>query len=195
MMRIALALLLFLATPLFAADVEVGIRHLGMFPMASSDVDVVSSRGFGATAEVFWTERLSTQFAGTFLNPAAFLDRHDLDLGTLGIDAYSASARWHFRPASRFSPFAGGGVALVTFGNLEDRFNDDLEIELEHTTAFLVEGGLRYRFRPRIILDAAVSYMPLETEPSFVRNDAGYTLPEKLALDPLTISVGASWRF
>jgi outer membrane protein W len=201
-MRPAFAILMVLAAalPCAAADLELGIRHLAMTPMASGsfdggEVEIVSSRGFGATAEVFWTPRVSTQFAATFVNPATFLNPADVDLGTFGIDTYALTARYHFCPQARFSPFAGGGGALVVFGDLEDRFGDDLEMTFDRQTAFLVEGGLRYRVRPSIILDVAVSYMPLDATPNFVRNDTTLVLPATVAVDPLTLSVGASWRF
>src|SRR6185436_5354573 len=77
MRRVTFLLLLSLAIPLHAADLELGIRHLSMTAMGDSAFDggkleIVTSRGFGATAEVFWTPRVSTQLAATFLNPAAF---------------------------------------------------------------------------------------------------------------------------
>ncbi|HYH09298.1 MAG TPA: OmpW family outer membrane protein [Thermoanaerobaculia bacterium] len=195
MTRIALILLL-LATPLRGAEIEAGIRHVGMWPTASSDVNVVSSRGFAATGEVFWSEHVSAQFAATFLNPAAFVGPNDVvDLGTLGIDAYSASARWHFAPARRFSPFAGAGVALVMLGNLEDRFGDDLEITFDHETTFLAQAGVRYRLFENVVVDAAVSYMPLEAQATFVKNNNSIVFPETLNLNPLTVSVGAAYRF
>lgn len=193
MSRVFVVALALLAFPLHAADYEAGIRHLGQLPMADGEIEVVSSRGFAVMGDVFWRENLSTQFVATFLNPAAHLD--GLDLGTLGMEIFSASARWHIAPHRRFAPFAGGGVALATFGNLEDRFDDDIEIEFENETAFFAEAGVRYRFYDNLYLDAAVSYMPLELTAKHVRNTNGVTLPATVALDPLTVSVGASWRF
>jgi hypothetical protein len=204
-MRILLtALLCVFSLPLLAADLELGIRHLGTAMRGESafdggKLDIAASRGFAATAEVFWSERVSTQVAATFINPETILfpaaqPPSDVDLNTLGVDTYSASARWHVAPRSRWCPFAGAGVALVTFGNLEQRFGDDIEMNFDAETAFFAETGLRFRFRPSVILDAAVSYMPLEVEPSSVRNTTTVVLPSRLSLDPLTVSVGAAWR-
>lgn len=199
-MRAVLLLALLAAIPLRAADLELGIRHVGHWPMgdatfAGGEVEIVTSRGFAATAEVFWTPRISTQLAGTFVNPAAFLHPSNVDLGTFGMDTYSLSARYHFTPATRFSPFAGGGAAMVIFGDLEDRFGDDLEMTFDRETTFLVEGGLRYRVFPSVIIDAAVSYMPLEATRNQVRNETPLALPSTVRVDPLTLSVGAAWRF
>jgi outer membrane protein len=201
--RLALALLV-LATPLRAADLELGMRHVSVSPLAdgrfdgafgANEIDVVSSRGFAATAEVFWTPRISTHVAGTFVNPATFIFPADVDLGTFGIDAYSLTARYHFAPDARFSPFAGAGAAIVIFGDLEDRFGEDIEMTFDRETALMVEGGLRYRAFSRVVIDAAVSYMPLEATPNHVRNDTSVPLPENVKLDPLTVSIGAAWRF
>ena len=204
-MRIAFVLLLALALPLRAADFELGFRHLSMTPRGDGafdggELEIVSSRGFGATAEVFWTPRISTQLAATFLNPAAFLypanpPPNDLDLATFGIDTYSLTARYHFAPDRHLSAFAGAGGAIVILGNLDDRFADQLEMTFDRETALLVEGGIRYRLFPNVIIDATVSYMPLEATPKHVRNETTVTLPAIVKLDPLTVSVGAAWRF
>jgi outer membrane protein W len=201
----AFLLALVLAVPLRAAELELGIRHLSQWPRGDRGFDggelqIVSSRGFAATAEVFWTPRLSTQLAATFVNPAAFIfpttpPPNDLDLGTFGIDTYSLTARYHLSPNARLSPFAGAGGALVLFGDLEDRFGNDLEITFDRETALLIEGGLRYHIVPHVILDLAVSYMPLEATPNHIRNDTNVALPESVKVDPLTVSVGAAWRF
>lgn len=199
-MRAAFVLILLAAIPLHAADLELGIRHVGHWPMGDGafdggDVEIVSSRGFAATAEVFWTPRISTQLAGTFVNPAAFLHPTEVDLGTFGMDAYSLSARYHFAPDAKWSPFAGAGAAMVIFGDLEDRFGDDLEMTFDRETTFIIEGGLRYHMFEHVIVDAAVSYMPAETTRNHVRNETSLALPTTVAVDPLTVSVGAAWRF
>jgi outer membrane protein W len=76
-----------------------------------------------------------------------------------------------------------------------ESFGDDIELTYDNETAFLVEGGVRFRFLPNVYLDAAVTYMPLKAEPSFVRNDTSVALPPKLSLNPATVSVGAAWRW
>ena len=171
------------------------MRPTGDGAFEGGELDIVSSRGFAATAEVFWTPRVSTQLAGTFVNPAAFIHNANLDLGTFGIDTYSLTARYHFSPATRFSAFAGAGPAVVIFGDLEDRFGDDIEMTFGRETALLAEGGVRYRLFPNVFVDVAVSYMPVEATRNHVRNDTTIALPNVVQVDPLTISAGAAWRF
>jgi hypothetical protein len=202
MRRAFVFLLFFIALPLHAADIEAGGQHvIAMTGGDTGTLDVKTSRGFSAHVEVFWSDRVSTRGTATFLNPAAILfpdnpPPTDVDLGTLGLDSYSATARIHLGGQRRLSAFAGGGAALVVIGNLDDQFGDAVEIEFDPETTFVAEGGLRYRIFPRVVLEAGVTYMPLEAEADILRaTDPRYPLPSTIAVDPLIVSVGAAWRF
>ncbi len=202
MKRIALAVLVLFALPLAAADFELGIRHVvSQTTGDSGDLDLPLSRGFGASAEVFWTPHFSTNAAASLVNPEAILfpstpPPNDVDLGTLGLDLYTLTARWHFTRDARLAPFAGAGAALVTIGNLDDQFGDVYEANFDDEMTFVVEGGLRYRALPRVVLELGVMYVPLEAEPHVIRaTDPNVVLPAKLGLDPVVVSLGAAWRF
>jgi hypothetical protein len=201
MKRLALAILILLATPLAAADFELGIRHVVANAMGDSgELDLPLSRGFGASAEVFWSKRWSTNVAATFVNPEAILRPRtpppdDVDLGTLGLDVYSLTARWHFQPDARLSTFVGAGGALVQIGNLDDQFGDVFEADFDSETTFVVEGGVRYRVQ-RVVLELGVLYVLLDAEPHIRRaTDPNVTLPAKVGIDPVIVSIGAAWRF
>jgi len=201
MKRTALALLVLFAMPLAAADFELGIRHvISKTTGDSGDLDIPLSRGFGASAEVFWSGHFSTNAAASLVNPEAILHPStpppdDVDLGTLGLNIYSLSARWHFAPDARLSAFAGGGAALVRIGNLDDQFGDVFEAGFANETTFVAEGGLRYRVQ-RVAFEMSVMYVPLEAEPQIRRaTDPNVTLPSKLGLDPVIVTLGAAWRF
>jgi hypothetical protein len=191
--------LLLLALPVAAADIELAIHHVVAFPMGESgDLDIPMSRGFSASGEVFFTRRVSAQATALFINPEAILypatpPPDDVDLGTLGLDVYYATARWHFAPERRISAFAGGGAALVMIGNLDDQFGDEVEAEFDDEVTFVVEGGLRYRFRSRLFLLLSATYLPLKPETRVIRTSV--PLPETVGVDPLIVSAGASWRF
>lgn len=189
-----LLVLLLLATPLFAADYELGIRHVvAQTTGDSGDLDLPMSRGFGASAEIFWTKHFAMTAAATFVNPEAIL--RDVDLGTLGMDVYSATARWYFAPDARLSAFAGAGGALVQLGNLDDQFGDAFEADFANETTFVVEGGVRYRVQ-HVVLELGVMYVPLDAEPRVRRaTDPKIALPAKLGIDPVIVNVGAAWRF
>jgi hypothetical protein len=173
-----LLLVALLAMPLPAAEIEAGAQHVIAMAGDNEALTIDTSRGFGAHVEVFWSEAFSTRAAGTFLNPAIYTP--EVDLGTMGLDIWSATARWHLG-RSRFSGYAGAGAALVMIGNLEDQFGDTVERELDPELAGVVEGGVRYRIHPRIVLELGATYIPLQVE--------------EIAVDPLIVSAGAAWRF
>jgi hypothetical protein len=191
--------LLFITLPLFGQrpPIEIGIQHVialgSETSFAGGRLEIPASRGFAATGEIFWSERWSTQFAATFINPEAILYLpNDVDLGTLGIDIYSAQARVHFRPAARFDPYAGAGVAAVVLGNLEERFGDDIETDFDSELTFNATAGVRWK-RNRLALDAGATYTALEPELRVIRTDVA--LPARLDLYPIVIHFGATWRF
>ena len=90
-MKLLLIFLLF-AIPAHAAELEAGAAHLMMMAGDNGALTIDSSRGFSAHGEVFWSDAISTRVTATFLNPAAYTE--DTDLGTLGLELYSATARW-----------------------------------------------------------------------------------------------------
>lgn len=184
-----LLLLLLLAFPALAADFEVGVRHLVLIPRGDSGaLDLPTGRGFAAIGEVFWSERFSTQVAASFTNPEAILrpeNAEPVDLGTLGLDIYSVSARYHFSPQAKLSAYAGGGAALVIIGNLDDQFGDEFEATFGNETTFLGEAGLRYKFWPGVFLEFGVAYMPLSATSDAIDID----------VDPLIVTAGAMYRF
>jgi hypothetical protein len=188
-MRRLLFLALLFAAPLHAAEIEAGVAHVIALSSDTGDLNIEPGRGFAAHADVFWTNSFSTRAAATFVNPAAYTPQ--VDLGTLGLDIYSATARWHLRPRSRVSAFAGAGGALVTIGDLDDQFGDEIEIEFDSEVAPVVEAGLRYRVYPRIVLELGATYIPLEA----TGDAADPRVPRTIAVDPLIVSVAASWRF
>lgn len=199
-----LLLLALLAMPASAAEIEAGIRHVAAGMMGDGrfdggDLHIPHTRGWAMTGEVFWSDRLSTHAASTFINPAVFLrpsdpGRPEIDLDTVGINTWSLTARWNF--GSRWAPFAGAGAAYALFGTLDDRFGDDLEFELENQLTFVAEAGLRYRILPSVSLDVGAAYMPLDPETRIVHSeDPALRLPEEIELDPLLITGGVSWRF
>ena len=193
MRRASFLLLFLLAVPLHAAEIEAGGQHVIAIPSDTGELDIATSRGFGAHVEVFWTDRVSTRAGALFVNPAAILypddpPPNDIDLGTLGLDVFSLTARFHIGPNRRVSGFAGGGPALVIVGNLDDQFGDQIEIEFDRETTFVAEAGVRYRVLSHVYFEGVVAYLPLELE-------GVPPVPAKMAVDPVIVSVGAAWRF
>jgi outer membrane protein len=199
-MRMLIAACTLLALPALAQrpPLEAGVQHVvGFYGTTDFDggtLELPMSRGFAATAELFWTPAVTTHFAATFVNPEAFLNTPDeTDLGTVGIVIASATVRYHFRPAARFDPFAGAGIAYASLGNIEDRFGDALEATLESEVTWTASAGVRYRVLPRLTLEGAATYVPLRPELQVRKTNA--PLPDALHIDAVIIGVAATWRF
>jgi outer membrane protein W len=172
-------------------EIEIGARYLTTRLREEDALSVHSSNGFGATAEAFWTERVSTQVSGTFIQPVAFVN--DIDLGTLGLQTVAVTARFYAR--TRFAPFVGAGGAVVIPGDLDDRFGENLLVEFDTAQGFAAEAGVRYRRSETVAFELVAMYVPLELDLRVTRNRNGVPLPSTLRLDPVVLAVGASWRF
>jgi outer membrane protein W len=199
MRRIVIALLLLLPLPAGAAGLEVSIRHVvAQTTGDAGDLDLPLSRGFGASAGVFWTDRFSTNASVMLVNPEAILfpsnpPAEPVDLGTLGLNVYSLTGRWHIATSRRLGAYVGAGGAIVAIGNLDDQFGDQVYADFENETTFVVEGGLRYRFRPHIFFELGAMYVPLDATPRVQKTNV--PLPETLGVDPVMVSIAAGWRF
>jgi outer membrane protein W len=167
------------------------MRHVDTTVSSTAPLDVASSRGFGATLEVFVSRNLSVHTAATLVNPE--VTSNGVELGTIGIDTYSLGGRYHFRGRSRFSMFAGGGLAIVNVGDLDDQLEDDVYAAFDNEMTYYAEGGVRYRVLPRVVLELGVIVMPLSAEMRVERSNI--LLPSGLDLDPITVSVAAAYRF
>ena len=180
---------------------EIGIQHVGVVTTGDTgDLDVPLGRGFAITGERWVSPEFSTALTATFVNPEAILfpsnpPPNDVDLGTIGLQTTSLTARWNFRSEEFFSAFAGAGPALVRIGNLDDQFGDAVEADFDTRLTFVIQGGVRFRpwDIPGPALNLTASYTPLKAEPNVRKTNV--PLPGELALNPVTIGIGASWRF
>jgi outer membrane protein W len=195
MKRLAVLVAFLVAVPLAAREFEAGVRHVIVTTGDTGELDVKLSRGFAATAELYFlSHRFSTELSATFVNPEAIF-ANEVDLGTLGLQTTALTGRWNLRPESHLTFFVGAGPALVTIGNLDDQFDDKVEIDFDSELTVVGEAGLRYRLpaAPRVALVVTVAYMPLEPEPNVRRSNIA--LPQRLGIDPMTFGIGATWRF
>jgi outer membrane protein W len=199
-MRMLIAAFTLFTLPLFAQrpPIEAGVQQvIGFYGSTDFDrgrLELPTSHGFAATAEVFWMPAITTHFAATFVNPEAFLNTGgETDLGTVGITIASTEARYHFRPSARFDPYAGAGIAYASLGNIEDRFGDALEATLESRITWTAAAGVRYRVLPRLTLEAGATYVPMRPELQVRKTNA--PLPASLQIDALIVRMGATSRF
>lgn len=136
----------------------------------------------------YWTRGLSTEFEATgFASELQTVDAGPGGATAAGdfiMSALSAQMQYHFLRGRRFSPYFGGGLALVTT-QFQDTPAGDLEAEDNVTGIASVGADLNLGRRWAITADA--TYMPHEAD--FPQGAA------TIDLDPLTLSLGAKFRW
>jgi outer membrane protein W len=165
-------------------------------PEFDIDLDFESSVGFGASANWFWGDHLSTELAVMSLNADAELSTGFPEgpvifpLGSLDITPLMFTAQYHFSPDSALDPYLGVGVAHVLTGDLLDESDPDaIPAEFDDETGVLFNAGIGFSVTPNFGLTLDARYIPLEPT---VTDD----LDEfKVELNPLIVSAGLRWRF
>lgn len=181
---LAIAAVLLAACPLAAQNqnneisVSLGSADLGDFGDAGT---------LGIHYNRYWTGGLSTRVGVTSfgaelqtvdVGPGGLTSVGDLEMGVI-----SAMAEYHFNRGRRFSPYVGAGVGFVSA-----RFADTPagDIDADDEIAGIVGGGLDVNLGRRWAINGDVTYMPYE---------ANFGNVTTVNMDPLTLSVGAKFRW
>jgi outer membrane protein W len=193
--RLALLVTLFLSLSAFAGSpvFEAGARFVNAQPRNGGGFKFDRANGYAVAAELFWTESISTRIDAAFTEPPASLG--PTDLGTMGVNPVTLTARWHLLPRARISPFVGAGVAYVNLGDLDDVDGDAVLLSPKSKITGAAEAGVRFRWQRGIYLDATATYLPLKTDLVVRRNTIAAPLPAQLKLDPVILGVGFALRF
>jgi outer membrane protein W len=174
-----------LSLPVFAQNQN---NELGL-AIGSADMGDFGDAGtFGISYNRYWTRGLSTKFDATGF--AADLEVVDIGpggattAGEFSMGALSAQMQYHFLRGRRLSPYFGAGLAFVN-----TRFNDTPagDIEADDTVTGIASAGVDLNLGRRWAITGDATYMP--HQPEF---PAG---PVSLDLDPLTLSLGAKFRW
>ncbi len=108
--------------------------------------------------------------------------------------AYSAivTAKYHFMPDEKFSPYLGVGVAQYWFD--DEKISSGAPIKLENSSGYGLQAGLDYAFAKNwsLNIDAKKMYFDMKSEG---KDPFGGTMTGKYKADPLIVSIGAGYRF
>lgn len=163
-----------------------------------------SSNGPGIGLNVLLSQRFSVQLAASAVKPDANFSFSNTAIpiarsGELRIIPLSALLQFHLLGGSRLDPYIGGGVGYLLVDqlkNVEGLSDVDVgAIDFKDDYAFVANAGLNLRVTRRFFLNADVKYLPvdLENTVTFVRGD--FVEKQKLAFDPLIVSLGLGFRF
>ena len=150
--------------------------------------------GYGISLNHFWTSAFSTEFAidrlGADLD-VSFDGSPALTVGEAEVTMYSASAQWHFRRASRISPYVGIGAAY--FGSRFDLLLEEevAELDVENELSWIATGGVSFQLSDRVSLAADARYAPYQ--PEFTDEETGED--ESIDINPLILSAAIRFRF
>lgn len=193
-----------MSAPLAAQSVDFGIWANSTILQGDNRVDDVSDVeidfdeeiGWGASVDLFWTPRFSTELAAYSVEAGGSMNigilDEQIDLGTLNVTPVTLTLRAHFG-GDRADFYAGAGGAWAMFDDLQSA---DLEIvgvdaiEIDDEFTWLVNAGTSIRLTQSLRIGADAKWIPLEA--TGVDTAIGDAVP--LELDPLVLSVGLIWR-
>ncbi|HVR44204.1 MAG TPA: OmpW family outer membrane protein [Thermoanaerobaculia bacterium] len=172
-----------------------GIRDL--------DVDFETERGYGLGINVFWSDRISTEFAAFVVEPNLDLRFRDDTVpigrvGSLEMIPITATLQYHLSPEGRFDPYIGAGVAWVLFDRV-DTTSDIGEIDLDSIDfdddfGFVVNGGISIGLTQLLAINLDVKYVPVTSAARAVVAGVGADEVD-VDINPLIVSGGLSLQF
>ncbi len=150
--------------------------------------------GYGVSLNHFWTNAFSTEFAidrlGADLD-VSFDGGPALTVGETEVTMYSAIAQWHFRRASRVSPYVGIGAAYLS-GRFDLLLEEEVAVlDVENELTWIATGGVSFQVSDHVSLAADARYAPYQ--PEFTDEETGED--ERIDINPLILSAAIRFRF
>ncbi len=210
---ILFAALALMAFPLFAADRAVDVVGFATWvdphgndtittPNDNIDFNFDSTTGWGAAVNVFWSDNISTEFAGSVVDQDVVINRArpvgtGTANGTLKMIPITAVLQWHFNSSGPLDFYLGGGVAYVLFDNVDstsDLNNVDLnEINFKDDYGFVANAGATWRMGAFLIY-ADGKYVPVSTDVTAAVVTEG-DRSGSVSVNPLILSAGVGFSF
>ncbi|MDQ3281048.1 MAG: outer membrane beta-barrel protein [Acidobacteriota bacterium] len=149
--------------------------------------------GYGLSYNRYWTAGFSTELSLQKLGAdvdIAFNDEPSVHAGDLDATAWTGIAQYHFRRATRFSPYVGLGAAYLSGEfNPADVLESDGRVEFDNETSLVTNFGADINLTDRIAIALDAKYM--KWEPRERDDDA----LDRLDVSPLIVSAGLRVRF
>jgi outer membrane protein len=210
MKHLALALLaLFVLVPTASAQhraFDLGLNAVWVDPTNSgsfndladpADIDFDGTIGYGVSANIFFGNHLSTEFAVSRVDPDTTIRRRAVTAtgGNLRMTPITAVLQWHFAPNAFIDPYIGAGAAYVLFDNSDNNSISGInDINVKDDAGFAVNAGLSLRLGNRWGINGDVKYVPLESNATAVVATGG-TATGKFNISPIIVSAGLQLRF
>jgi outer membrane protein len=166
----------------------------------AADIEFDGTIGYGLAANIFWGDRISTEFAISRVDTESTVRRRAV--GNAGADLemmpITAVLQFHFIPNGVIDPYIGAGAAYVLFDDVEDPDDlDDLDferIELDDDVGLALNAGVGIRLTPRLGITLDAKYVPLESSARAVFV-TGPDTETTVDINPVIFSAGLTLRF
>jgi outer membrane protein len=209
---LALALLLLVSAPLFAAHrffdldlnaVWVDPNSSGTFNRSANrtvDIDFKGDLGYGVGANVFFGNSLSLEFTGSRVRPKANLTSAGLasNNNRVSMVPLTAVLQWHFAPNGFIDPYIGGGAAYVLFNDINGaKGANDVgvnRIKFKDDAGFAANAGLSIKFGSNMDIHGDVKYVPLKSSATAVFI-TGPNSETRVKINPVIATAGVGFRF
>lgn len=207
-------IMLFIAAPLAAQERSVDLLGFVSWVDVSGDTELDedaedfglefdSDMGYGAGVNIFWSNRISTEFTASVISPEVNVTPTNSTIppflaGELEMLPITGTLQFHLSPNGRFDPYVGAGVAYILFDDLDEE--DDLDdvdveaIEFEDDYGFLVNAGVDIGLSDMFAINLDAKYVPLESSATAVFA-TGPGEATEIELNPLMLQAGVRLRF
>jgi outer membrane protein len=164
------------------------------------DVNFDGTLGYGLAANVFFGDRISTEFAIVRVeSDVSVRQRAVNNVGDTQAELMPITAvlQFHLAPNGRFDPYIGAGAAYVLIDDVDapDELNNlDFEsLDFDDDVGLALNAGLGIKITDNLGLTFDAKYVPLESSARAVRT--GDTADVKFDINPVILSGGLSLRF
>jgi outer membrane protein len=155
--------------------------------------------GYGVSANIFFGNHLSTEFAITRVENDVTFRRRAVNASGDGVEMMpiTGTLQWHFAPTGTIDPYIGAGAAYVLIDDVDrpsELNNLDFEsIDFDDDIGLVLNAGLGIRLGERFGLYLDGKYVPLEASAT-ARRTVG-AQDTTFDINPVILSAGLSLRF
>jgi outer membrane protein len=155
--------------------------------------------GYGAGANIFWTDNFSTDFSLVEVRPSSrFVTTSNGTIvsgPSLRMTPITAIAQFHFSPKGAFDPYVGAGAAYVLFDNINGPGSIGVnKINFKNDVGLALNAGLQFGLTRGFALVADGKYVPVHSSTTAVYTAGGQTV-SKFKINPAIFSAGLAFRF
>jgi outer membrane protein W len=170
-------------------------------PNQPLNVEFDGDLGYGLSANIFWGNRISTEFGISRVEPEPRFRTRAVNItgpDSIEMMPITAVVQFHLAPNGVIDPYIGAGAAYVLFNDVDSIGDlDDAgvsRIDFEDDAGLVVNAGLSLRFSPRLALNVDGKYVPVSSSATatYVTGPASET---DIDINPVMFSAGLQFRF